>query len=325
MTRSRNLFVVLSPLQLICAQEAREKFCLGEYNHLVIVNRNIIGSRDYKHKINELDEYWTKITEVSEPKNKGIMRFLIRIINTLIIFSRHGFSSGNVFLGDAYLNWFWLLGKLFGNEVTWLDDGASSINFLADFNARGFLNTPNKRTPKFFTIFASHGMVKNSNCAIVINNLEVFQRRRCLNQIVQQKSMIFIGQWLSERGGVDQDAEVAILQSLMKKYQGWDVRYISHRHESSIKLEKIKDFMKVVEFERSIESSLLASSEVPEEIVSWYSSALFTLKPLLPKTKFSALKVPLEYASERQASEWLCVYDALEGIGIQIIDPSSDW
>ena len=325
MTRSRNLFVVISPLQLICAQEAREKFCAGEDNHLVIVNRNAIGSRDYKQKVNELDSYWTKITEVSEPKSKGIKRFFVRIKNTLIIIVQHGLFRGKVFLGDAYLNWFRYLGKLFGQEVTWLDDGASSINIITQFAARGLLNSPNERTPKFFTIFANEQQVIKSNNAVVINKLEFFQRQRANGQYLEEKSMIFIGQWLSERGGVDQSKEVALLQSISKKYDGWKIQYVSHRHESAVKLTKIREFMNVVEFEKSIEATLLASSAVPEVIMSWYSSALFTLKPLLPQTDFSAIRVPLDDASERQSGEWLSVYGALESLDIKVIDPSRDW
>lgn len=314
--RKRNIFFVLSPFQLMCAQEAREKFCKSDINHLVFIDRNGPESAEYRQKQNELDDGWDKIFRYREPRRKGFKRFIRRLVNTSFIFMRHGIGKGKVFLGDAYLNWFRYLGNIYGEEVVWLDDGASSINVIKRFRGRGLLDQPNKTTPKYFTVFASPELEAQTSGAVMQNNLSMIQKRKVPGQVIRKKTGIFIGQWLSERGGVSQDEELEALFEGCKKYANWDLTYVSHRHESKKKLDQIREVMPVVSYTRSIETELLNQKELPEVVLSWYSTAIFTVGQIFPSIRREVLFVPLTEASDRQRTEWTNVYEAMTAQGV---------
>lgn len=316
-----NLFMVLSPLQLICAQEARERYCDGEKNHLIIIDRKGPTSSDYQQKTIECDDKWHSIMRLSEPPNKGLPRILKRFVNTANIFLQRGFFKGKVFLGDPYINWFRYIGKIYGNDVTWLDDGASSINVIDKFLPRGLLDAPNATTPKFFSIFATPELITTTGGAIIQNDLRYLKQRHERPQVVKKSSAIFIGQWLSERGGVAEDDEVAALRAALGKLGDWELTYVPHRHESQEKLARISEFMRIRRFDRSIEAELLNSPDLPEAIISWYSTALFTLRLLFPEIQVKSVMVPLGEANDRQKSEWMAVYSAIEALDIHIIQP----
>ena len=318
MTRSskRNLFFVLSPFQLMCAQEARERFCSGETNHLVFIDRNGPGTTEYTQKQNELDDKWDNVSQYREPRRRGFPRFLYRLRNTALILSRQGMRKGKVFLGDPYLNWFRYMGKIYGDEVIWLDDGAASINVIKKFLGLGLLRQSNATTPKFFTVFSSPELEQRTAGAVMQNDLQVWQRRRQSGQRIKPKSAIFIGQWLSERGGESQEDELTAFREGCKRYEGWDLTYISHRHESQEKLDEIRKVMPVKSYTRSIETELLQQEDIPELILSWYSTAMFTLGHLFPEIKREVLFVPLREANERQKAEWINVYEAMVAQGV---------
>lgn len=323
--RRRNLAIVLSPFQLICAQEAREKFCQGERNDLVIVDRRGPETPEYIQKQAELDGGWNKVVRVAEPERRGFRRFIIRLKNTGILLIRLGMGKGKVFLGDPYLNWFRILGNIFGDEVVWLDDGAASINVIEKFERKGLLQGPNETTPKFFSVFSSPDLERRTNGALMQNDLTL--KRQCRNpkQTVSPKQAIFIGQWLSERSGVEQDEELHTFATYLKEFPDWEFTYISHRHESPAKLAEIAKLVPVKRFDRSIETALLESDTVPEMIVSWYSTALFTLKRLFPDVKVQAFQVPLTHSKPLQRSEWMRVYKVLDQQGVPIMGYLPNW
>lgn len=316
----RNLFVALSPLQIICAREARENFCQGEQNHLVVIHRFSKTSKDYRHKLREVGEGWWKVTHLRETKRRGLARVFIRLWNTAYISVRHRCGSGKVFLGDPYIKWLAMLGFVFGDEVVWLDDGAASINILNKFTKSGKLCRPNKRTPKFFTIFASDQIIAKTNGAVVQNKLTTLRASQRADQRQKPQKALFIGQWLSERAGVAQEAELDNLFRFAKRLEGWDLIYAPHRHESAKKLALIAQHIKVVQFEDTIERTLLQAEVLPTLIASWYSSAIFTLARLYPEICYQSLQVPLNEATDQQITEWMCVYEAMKHIGVELID-----
>lgn len=317
---TRNLFFVQSPLQIICAQEARERYCRDEKNHLVIIDRQDRNSIDFSQKSNEIDNRWHQISRHREPRRRGFFRIFVRLWNTILITRKHGSGMGKVFLGDANLNWFRMLGKKFGTEVIWLDDGAASINVIKDYEKRGIFESTNPTTPRLFSLFASTELERRTKGAVQLNTLDYLRQTRKVNQTVAKKRAVFIGQWLSERGGVNEMAEMAVLKRACADLPEWDLSYIRHRHESSEKLHLISQLMPVVTYERSIEATYLQADEVPELIISWYSTALFTLNHLFPEVDILSLLVPLSDATPEQEKDWRSVYDALKETGVEIKD-----
>lgn len=316
--QKRNIFIVLSPFQLICAQEAREKFCQGETNFLVIIDRNGPGTLEYVQKAAELDEVWDKVVRFREPRQKGLKRFLTRLNNTCRLLVKMGFGKGKVFLGDPYLNWFRYIGGVYGDEVIWLDDGAASINVIAKFEDEGLLAAPNQTTPKFFTVFSSPDLEARSNGAVMQNEMLVKRATRRKKQTIVANTAIFIGQWHSEKLGTPFTAELNEFLRWIRDFDGWDVTYVAHRHESKDKLNEISKVMTVKSYETSIETAFLHSEELPQVIISWYSTALFTLNRLFPEIEVISFQIPLNDICSRQRAELMRVYGALDGQGVEI-------
>lgn len=316
----KNLFIILNPFQLMCAQEARDKFCRGEDNYLVIIDRNGPASREYRQKNLVLDAAWTLVSRHSEPKKKSVLRIPVRLWNTFQIWKNMRGAKGKVFLRDPYLNWFRMLGRIFGDEVTWLDDGAASIFILPQFMAAGYLDAPNETTPKYFSVFSNPKIEAQSCGAVLRNEFSSLRTSRNPNQVVVPKKAFFIGQWLSERGGVKQDEELTVLTMAVGELSDWEIVYVPHRHESAEKLARIQEFMPVQAFEKSMEETLLSGEELPQLLISWYSTALFTLGQLLPECERLSIQVPLTAASDKQSSEWSLVYQALRDDDVEVLD-----
>ncbi|PRY79637.1 hypothetical protein CLV80_102282 [Yoonia maritima] len=319
----KNLFVVLNPFQLMCAQEAREKFCRGEDNYLVIIDRCGSDTPEYRQKNAALDTGWSLVTRHREPKNKGAMRIPARLWNTLRIRMKMARATGKVFLGDPYLKWFRMLGRMFGDEVIWLDDGAASIFVIPHFLSKGCLNEPNETTPKYFSVFSNPKIEAQTCGAIMRNDFALLRQSRHPNQVMANKQAFFIGQWLSEKGGVDQDAELKVLSMAVESLSDWKITYVPHRHESDEKLAKIAKLMPIQRFEKSIEATMLSNEVLPQLFVSWYSTALFTLGQMVPECERISIQVPLSAATEKQKAEWSLVYEALRDDDVEIRDYGS--
>jgi len=317
----RNLFFVMSPLQVICAQEAREAFCAGEENHLVIIDRTPPGTPDYDQKRIELDDKWHKVTSHSEAKSKGLARTVNRLWNSARIRWHHGGAKGKVILGDPKISWFAWLGRRYGTEVVWLDEGSQSITVLKEFFAKGLLTKPNATTPKFFTLFATDDMVAASGGSVVHNTLSQLRRIAAPTQQVDRTQALFLGQWISEYGLLTQDEELKAIAFAQDSLPDQQMTYACHRHDSAGKLAKIEPLMTVTRFEEAIERHLLQQAKVPGVIVSCCSGALLTLRRLYPELTYVAVRPDYDLADAAAQERLRNLYAAFETLGIEVITP----
>lgn len=319
--QTRNIFIVLTPFQLICAQEAREEFCKEDCNHLIIIERRRKGTVEHTQIECELDKSWQLVTRHREQPKHNAFRILSRIKNTFKIIYLHGIKKGKVFLGDGRISWFRTLGRMLGTEVIWLDDGAATINIISDFKSKGLVNEPNSPIPKLYTIFANDALKIKSNGAIVKNNLRTLAKSRRGDQTVAEGKAMFIGQWLSEQGVIDVGYEVALLAKTREFFCNWEIKYICHRHEDSKKLNEIGDFFHVCSYKNSIERQLLKEKQVPELIISWYSTALFTLRELFPEARIVSIELPQSTIAIHQRKSIGNVYNVLKSLNIEVVSP----
>lgn len=312
------LFVVISPFQIVCAQEARDTFANGAPCHLVIVSREPPDSPDFRHKTEVFDDGWARITWLREPKERGLVKSLLRVWLTAKIAARHGKSRGRVFLGDPDIKWFASLGRMFGPHVTWLDDGSASISVLERFLERDDHRSANPDTPRFFTIFGTDQLAADTNGAVLQNNLASIGAKSA-QQGVAPKQVWIIGQWLSERGGISRAVELHLLQDTLATVPEADVRYIPHRHESAEKLAEIGKFCAVTPLGQPVETVLREAEVLPGQVLSYYSTALFTIRLLFPQIHVSGVQVPYAEASAKEKALWESVYRHMDDQGIDVL------
>jgi len=131
-----------------------------------------------------------------------------------------------------------------------------------------------------------------------------------------------VGQWLSERKCVSLKAEVAGLKAIADALPDWEKTYIPHRYDSAEKIALISEFFSIETFDQTFERQLLQQSELPQLIISWYSTVLFTVNQMFPEIKLLSVRVPIDDISAQKEDEWKAVYDAYQDLGIEVLSPS---
>ena len=318
----KNLFLVETPLQLICAQEARDRFCAEEHNHLVVICRGSAEAIFHK-TLFEADGGWSRVTHVRERTRRGRGRIVNRLWWTCVILARHGPFRGHVFTASPFRDWHTRLARLFGKDVTWLDDGAASIKHLGQFAGTDCLSFPNRKTPKFFTIFGTPELEKQSNGAIVQNALST-RRAKLRAKRIEADKLWFLGQPISGLKGISEEDELSVLERVVAEAgQEKTVIYIPHGAEKEAKLERISEFCTIYRPDICLESALSLADDLPGSVMSWFSTGLFTLKLLFPDIKASAIQLPLDTVPKetRDGMEAVYNYYAQFGISVRVEEP----
>ena len=313
-----NLFLANTPLQLICAQEARDKFCKGERNHLLVLRRGTGESPVYRKTVLEIDDGWTRVTHVHERTRRGPGRSLNRLWWTLVILARHGPVRGKVFLASAFRDWHSTLARLFGREVTWIDDGTSSIGHLNRFSGSAYLSSPNHTTPKFFTIFGTAELERESNGAIVQNMLSA-RRTGQESRLTDPGKVWFLGQPISQIGALSEEEELALLEKIFEEV-GRDktIVYVPHGAEKDDKLDRISRFCALYRPYFCVESALNEVEKLPVSVMSWCSTGLFTINLLFPQIVVSAVQIPYDGTPKEKCEQLERVYRHYAQFGIPI-------
>lgn len=323
----KNIYLVVSPFQLICAIEARKKYCGGEKNYLFIMCKGSDASQGNIQIRSLIDDQWEKVVWLKEIGRRGFFRSIYRIVLTVNIALIVGLIRGNVFIGDYRVSWFRLIGRIYGKKTIILDDGASTIPLLSRLESNNFKDL-NSGMDEIFTIFDDGRLERLSNNFIVRNNLNELSLQKNKTQIINPKKIYIVGQWLSESGVISLNSELEILNKILKKFSSSDLKYIPHRHESFDKLKKIEvNGFCVCIVPKPLEYYLMDSVELPAIIVSWYSTALFVINKLFPEIKVISVRPTFSSgtASDERLHEIGKVYDYLKFLGIETIDAESEF
>lgn len=169
-------------------------------------------------------------------------------------------------------------------SVLVLDDGTQSLLLNEKFND-GFLKNIilqivkykiNKIGINYFSIFKS---LPVSNEKLISNNFNFINRIK----LDISDENIFIGQPLLELKEIDQDSFFEIITKLKNKL---NFKYIVHRRDSIIKLNKIKSLgIELLHIELPIELHYITKQIIPNKVFSFSSTALFTLKGISKKSE----------------------------------------
>jgi len=317
----RNLFVVLSPFQLICAQEARAKFCSNQKNELVILHREPIGSPSYTQIVAVLDENWGRVRHVWEPKKKGPALAWARLKITAALRVSYVYKANAVFLGEPRIGWFQKLGTWFGKNTVWLDDGAATLLLLRKLEPNLSPN-PDSDLPRLFSAFVTDEMQKQSGHVLLHNEFKQLQSE-IVPKPADEKQLLIIGQWISEAGDLSQSQELALIDQVMRSHVNWSICYVPHRHDSSEKVEKIANLgPKVTPLGMPIELAIRLSGSVPTKVISFYSTALFTLKSMFNSIDAVAIRPDFPNLSDSRASDIDLVYREMPRYGIKVLAPA---
>lgn len=217
------------------------------------------------------------------------------------------FVADTVVVGDARpLVVRGLLGltKLMKKKVVLVDDGLYLLNYVNKIkNETFFLYTNLPIRNKL------HGQVSK------LRVHEVASKPAKLND-KDEKSIGFIGMKLVEIGFISYDEYFFFLKKVKNSFDGYNLKYYSHREEDDSKLDEISSMgFKVVKSDISIEEYIYEYGG-DHSYVTFYSTALFNVRKMLPSANCSFIRPTLgTYPKSHQKNIDLC-YELFDAAGI---------
>ena len=297
-----NIFFINSPLQLLCAIEASVIFKTSN-NILVIFNK---GSGENYNQIQQMLERYETIfskVEVIDRKLKSIKGWLagFHAINQLA--DKYN-RIDNLFIGD-YRNG---IARHFQNSVLFdnvyiLDDGFSTIHiykrlrkgkltsykdYLKYIFSRGKYRFKASKRVNYFTIFDKQITGKN----IYSNNLNHLVRNDEWNS---SDKIFWLGSPIVEDRIVTTDYYLESIRRWSRELNNKDeIIYFPHRRE---KKQKIHEIEKKYGFQCNrinvpIELYLVRERVKPKAIISFFSTALYTLNRIMGSNRI--YYIPIE-------------------------------
>jgi len=292
-----NLFIVRSPLQIINSLEAIEFFNLKK-NILVIIYNDTDNTNIQMDNLIALYK-WKKIIRVNEKKKKSKYFEYISFTYQLKKETYNYLFFSN--LGSIHKL---LLANIKRNHTYYIDDGVETITrynniFLPNklneikFRQLRFLFAGLKISIKddihFFTYFDLKEFITSK---IIQNNLTHFQKKY-LSTTKEDSSLYLLGQPLVSKKFLSKDDYFLYLDLIVKLFDK-KIIYIPHRSEIiSERLQSyVSDRFEIKNINMPIELYFLEKKIYPSTIVSFMTTAFFTLQKLYNKTNFSYVYIP---------------------------------
>ena len=309
----KNLFIISAPLQLLNAIEAKHYF-KTTHNILVLMYNSELNEIDYNQKINlvETDE-WEEIIYYDLAKIAKKKRFFeqVKLIKKL---KKDTYEY--LFPGDFGTIQQAIMANINTENIYLLDDGTASITIYDKIKDQLFFNKiPFSKKMKLlrYRLMNLKYEIKQDINFFTIYNLQSLEHRKVIQhdfsyikqsrlQKCEKSSDIYIlGQklveinWMNEEKYIEYLKKIIIL--MMDKHDG-KIIYKPHRSEKITPAYAclINDRFSIDEHinEGPIETVLIDKNIYPAVIISFFSSALFTLDKIFDDTLIYAIRIKRE-------------------------------
>ena len=298
-----NLFIVRSPLQIMNAYEASRHFDTTQ-NILVIIHNS--GSKNIEQikkmvDIFNLDNIWDEIIEIEDNKKSKFFKY-VKLIKSL---KKNRYET--IFIGDFGTIFKSLLANLEHKQSYLMDDGTATIvthktisNYfykkrlrLKELRFLLFgLKAKIKKDIKFFTIFD----LKQLNNEIIVKHTFNNVKKRFLSHKHEDDIIYLLGQNLTQANMVTKEKYIYYVKQIINKYKNKKIIYMPHRTE--ILHEELKDLANdnfiIKNSTMPIEIFFLKNQVYPKHIISFFSTALFTLNVIFDKSKIESFVISLD-------------------------------
>jgi len=305
MIKLDNLFVIRSPLQLINCIEAINYFNLKD-NILVIIYNNTENTN--KQIDNLIDLYpWKNIIRLNQEQKRSKFFIYIALIKKL---KKERYNY--LFFGDFGSIYKLIIANVKKNQVWYVDDGVGTINVYKSILVDNTLNKLSSRMLRFLlaglsikikddiNLFTYFDLKPLKHSKVIYNGLEYFSKQYLQNS-VNDDIVYILGQPLVETNLLLEDDYFYYLDSIKSMFDK-KIIYIPHRTEvidERMNRYKSDDF-EILEIDVPVELYFMNQKINPYHIVSFLTTALFTLKKLYKKTKYSYIYIPSDKILERK-------------------------
>lgn len=298
-----NVFIVTSPFQYLCANEARVAYQTTDSVLVLIEQDNPTGQRQMASLLNEND--WQHVMRFPRNKRTTVTPKIIKQVlalsqgqlNTLFYSEYFAWRSKllirnlpfkkHVFFDDGTMTFFdyydHIETKAEYYRPRWLQDFQLRLKGIKPIGHLGYFDNT-----EIFSIFHFE------NCITTLreNNLAVLQ-----DQIEQysgnaKSQDVFIGQGsVDELGRISLTEYLDLIRSAITPNQSEPLLYIPHRTEASHVTEQVKglDGMHYHVPDFPIEIELMKAKIQPNTIIGLSSTALYTLSKIYPQASIQLI------------------------------------
>lgn len=318
-----NVFLVTSPFQYICANEAREAY--GTDNNLLIIidQDNPTGQKQMEALLNKKD--WDHVINYPRHKRTFITPKIIKTINKL--------SNGSLetlFYSEYYA---WrsklIIRNLDFKKHVFFDDGTMTFfDYYDHIEPKSTFYRP--RLLQDFQLYLQN--IKPIGKLVFFENTEIFsifEFKNCVTQYKENKlntlktsietrkkefkpHNVFIGQGsVDEKGRISVDEYIHMIKSTLKKSK-YPLLYIPHRTEAVHVKQRIEKLEEIIYHQPDypIEIELSESGIMPMTIMGLSSTALYTLSKIYPEASIALIeqKPIVQGARDKLIQDYLVNY-----------------
>jgi len=278
----RLFYIIESAFQLFGALEAIDYYKVSEYR-LVIRLSNKENETQLIKMIDDLEVDKAKITFITGYKYGTLLKKILEFKFLMWLFFNK--NKYTVFLlGDYHSGYLSLLRRvcLKDKKVIYLDDGSSTIRANNSFTE-----------DKFFDWFTIYDLKKLPKQIIVQHDFPYLRSKIQKSVLSRNNTTIILGDKFYEAGLLTRDNSNKIMQQLMHKLIGEKVIYMAHRGESVEKLDYLRERYKisVIKNDFPIELYGFYTKELPKQVVSFFSTALFSLQKIYPEIEVKLYRI----------------------------------
>lgn len=294
----KSIFIVTSPMEMICAIEAREYFNITNTKLLLAIfdiDRKVInfllkesGNWDDIKYINQKSNYglsWILLIKGLKKEKFDYLFSTVKNISSHFLFNLDFKSHYFIDDGTYTLNLvdYYKKNKSISERIA-LFYNKSSLKYTLIENIHCLFNhkfSGEYIKPSFFTYFE---FTNSKELLIVNNDFKWFQsvnRINSKNELIND-TIFIIGTCLVTDKIISLNYYISVIKSIVDKYRDKKIVYIFHRRETEVQLNKMKSQIDLSfqENEFIIEIDFFINNKVPTHIVGTLSSALFSLKKL---------------------------------------------
>ena len=303
-----HLFIVRTPMQIVSALEAMHHFQTANNTLVILHNRNKSNPKQIQKVIEifNLHVIFDEIIEVPVLHQSKFFRS-VELINTL---KKRRYEKLFLGLYDSMGKLF--LANLLYSHAYLIDDGTATIvahrNMYNRLNSRAIglkelralffgLHIHSESSLDFFTMFQ---LKAQANETIITHRFE-YLKEFFSQQYHRDNTLYLLGQNITDVPILSKESYLCYIQQIVERYAEREIIYIPHRSETlHHELYELQNrHFTIAESTMPIELYFLINRIYPTHIVSFFTSALYTLNILFDKSRLESFMIPHEDIQSR--------------------------
>ncbi len=311
-----NLFIVRTPMQLVSALEAMHHFQTRNNTLVMLHNRKKNNPKQMQKVIDifDLHNVFDEIMEVGSSQSQSKFFRSLALITTL---KHHHYDKFFLGLYDS-------MGKLFLANLSYeqsylIDDGTATIVAhrriiermhhrsvgLKELRALFFgLHVHSDIPLHFFTLFQ---LQQHKNETIITHRFD-YLKRLFPQQCERSGAIYLLGQNITDVPIISKEKYLCYIQQILEKYPHHEVIYIPHRSETlHPELYALQQGnLTIVPTTMPVELYFLINRIYPAHVISFFTSALYTLNILFEKSTIESFHIASEDIENHHSSVLQC-------------------